>query len=564
MLLLVGVAFVAGLVTAISPCVLPVLPIVFAGGATGSHRRPYAIVAGLVASFTAFTLAATALVGALGIPDDLLRNIAVGIVLAIALSLLWPGLAGILEHPFRALGRRSPVDLGGGFLLGASLGLLFTPCAGPIIAAIATLAATERFSVDAVLVTLAYAAGAGLVLLAIAIMVRRGFALAPLRARAPTVRRVLGAVMVIAAVVMLLGYDTRLAANVPGYTKALQGLEESAAAQTRIRTLVGAPELDLKTSGRSIERLLGGIDADTSVELEDYGEAPDFQGIELWLNSPPLSLAGLRGKVVVIDFWTYSCVNCLRTLPHVTSWYETYRDDGLVVVGVHTPEFAFEREPANVRNAVRELGVTYPVALDNGYATWGVWGNLYWPAKYFVDRQGHVRYVHFGEGAYEESEQVIRTLLAEPGLPPAVSPGLPDLTPSGPQTPETYLGYERLTHYAGSQIRPHREGDYVLSEEIPLHGVAYGGRWTIEEERIVAGKDARLRLAYHARDVHLVLGTSGEAETAEVIVDGKRLGTVEVTDDRLYTLVDGSGEAGDHVLELRFSPGTEAYAFTFG
>jgi cytochrome c biogenesis protein CcdA len=239
MLLLVGVAFIAGLVTAISPCVLPVLPIVFAGGATGSHRRPYAIVAGLVASFSAFTLATTALVGALGIPDDLLRNIAIGIVLAMAFSLLAPGLAGILERPFRALGRRSPGDAGGGFLLGASLGLLFTPCAGPIIAAIATLAATERISVDAVLVTLAYAAGAGVVLLAIAIMVRRGFALAPLKARAPAVRRALGAVMAAAAVVMLLGYDTRLAANVPGYTKALQGLEESATAQTRIRTARG-------------------------------------------------------------------------------------------------------------------------------------------------------------------------------------------------------------------------------------------------------------------------------------------------------------------------------------
>jgi len=561
---LVGIAFIAGIVTAISPCVLPVLPIVFAGSATGTRRQPYAVVAGLVASFTAFTLATTALVRALGLPDDLLRNIAIGVVMAMALALVFPRLAAIFERPFLGLGHRRPADVGGGFVLGLSLGLLFTPCAGPVIATIATLAATQRFSVDAVFVTLAYALGAGAVLLPLAIAARRGLALRPLKARAPVVRRALGVVIAGAAVVMILGYDARLAAQVPGYTHALQGLEESAGAQTRLLKLRGAAPIVLAANGRSIEQTLSALappPPSPAVELEDYGEAPDFRHVTLWLNSRPLTLAELRGKVVLIDFWTYSCVNCLRTLPHVKAWWDAYRGEGLVVVGIHTPEFRFEHDPGNVRRAVRELGVTYPVALDNDYETWNAWGNLYWPAKYFVDRQGHVRYAHFGEGEYDRSEQVIRQLLAEPGLPAAVSPAIADQTPTGPTTPETYLGYERLANYAGSPIVPGRESEYELPASLAEDDVAYGGPWTVEKERIVAGPGASLRLHYRAQAVYLVLGGTGKVE---VLVDGKALRTVRVTADKLYTLVEATGKAADHLLELRFSPGVEAYAFTFG
>jgi cytochrome c biogenesis protein CcdA/thiol-disulfide isomerase/thioredoxin len=549
--LLLGIAVLAGMVTAVSPCVLPVLPIVFAGGVTGSERRPFAIVGGLVVSFTVFTLTATALLGALGLPDDLLRSIAIGVVLVLGVSLVWPRLGDLLGRPFARLGRARWGDVGGGFLLGASLGLLFTPCAGPVIAAVATLAASRHWSVEAFALTLAYAAGAGIVLLALALAVRRGLSLGALRSRAPAIRRGLGAVVVGAAVLMILGLDTRLASNVPGYTKALQGLEESAAAGSRIERLVGAgPEPG------------GGV---VEGELRDFGEAPDFVGIERWLNSEPLSLAGLRGKVVVIDFWTYSCVNCLRTLPFLRRWYETYRDDGLVIVGVHTPEFAFERDADNVRDAVSDLGIDYPVALDSGYETWNRWGNRYWPAKYFVDRAGHVRWAHFGEGEYETSEQVIRALLAEPGLPPPVSSTIRDRTPTRPQTPETYLGYERLTSYVGSPIRPHRRAAYELPDVVPLNGIAYGGELTIDEERIVAGREARVRLVYVGPSVHLVLGTSTGPKEVQVVLDGAHVGTVTVTEDRLYTLAetpDDGGAAHDLLLEL--DPGTEAYAFTFG
>jgi cytochrome c biogenesis protein CcdA/thiol-disulfide isomerase/thioredoxin len=545
MLLLVGIAFLAGVVTAISPCVLPVLPIVLAGGASGGDRSPYAIVAGLVASFTVFTLTAASLLSALGLPDDLLRTFAIGVVVLVGLSLVLPPFEDLLSRPFRTIARRPPGGAGRGFLLGVSLGLLFTPCAGPVIGAVATVAATRSLSLEAVAVTLAYGLGAGLVLLGVAICARRGMSLRSVRAHAPVLRRALGATIVAVAVLMALGIDKKLQTRVPAYTRALQTFEESAAAQDRLKRLVGHGTLALQ------ER------------LDDYGPAPEFRGIDLWLNSPPLTMAHLRGKVVVVDFWTYSCINCLRTLPYVKAWYEAYRDDGLVVVGVHTPEFAFERVPANVRRAVDDLGIEYPVALDNGSGTWTAWLNQYWPAKYIVDRFGHLRYAHFGEGEYAETERVIRRLLDEDGAG-LVSESIEDETPTGEQTPETYLGYGRLDRFVGRRLVPDREALYAIPHRLPQNGVACGGRWTVSKERIVAGDGARLRLAFRAQDVFLVLGRSGRAGTVDVTLDGHRVRTVRVTAYDLYPLVHVPGEKGDHVLDLGFSPGTEAYAFTFG
>ncbi|HXV34064.1 MAG TPA: cytochrome c biogenesis protein DipZ [Gaiellaceae bacterium] len=546
MLLLLGVAFVAGIVTAISPCVLPVLPLVLAGGATGGPRRPFAVIAGLVVSFTVFSLTAAALLTALGLPDDLLRNLAIGVVVIVGLALVWPRLGDLLGRPFYVLARRNPGDTGGGFVLGLSLGLLFTPCAGPVIAAVATVAATKDLTLSAFLITLAYGLGAGVVLLGVALAARRGMSFGPVRAHAPAIRRALGVAVLAVAVLMIYGVDTRLQTQVPEYTRALQALEESAAAEGELEDLVGGPGLAEEE------------------QLDDFGVAPEFQGIEGWINSEPLTLEKLRGKVVLIDFWTYSCINCLRTLPHLRAWDQTYRDNGLVIVGVHTPEFAFEREPENVRRAVRDHGIEYPVALDPDYATWQAWLNRYWPAKYFIDRRGHLRYAHFGEGDYEESERVIRQLLAEDGDGMLVSEEIEDQTPEGPQTPESYLGYERIDRFVGSRIEPDREAEYTIPQFVPQHGLAYGGRWTVEAERIVAGEDARLRLNFTGSNVFLVLGTAGGEKKVEVTLDGEPVGTVTVTQDDLYTLARIPGEKRDHVLDLSFSPGTEAYAFTFG
>jgi thiol-disulfide isomerase/thioredoxin len=364
------------------------------------------------------------------------------------------------------------------------------------------------------------------------------------RAQARLVRRAAGVLVAAAAVAIALGVDRELQTAIPGYTESLQErFERSPAAQRELGDLTGAREP--KATG------------DAAGALEDYGPAPEFRGIAGWLNSEPLTLQGLRGRVVLIDFWTYSCINCLRTLPYIREWDDRYRAAGLTIVGVHTPEFAFERVESNVRENVRELALRYPVALDNGFGTWQAWHNQYWPAKYLIDRNGHVRYFHFGEGEYAETEEAIRTLLGD-GAPPAS--GLADDSPRGLVTPESYLGYERLARNGGEAVSRDTERSYRLPAKLLENELAYGGRWKVEHERAVAGRGARLRLDYRARNVYLVLTGAG---SVRVLVDGKPERVVRVAGDRLYPLVERP-EIGDHLLELHVGPGVAGYAFTFG
>ena len=541
MLLLLGIGFVAGVITALSPCVLPVLPIVLAGGATG--RRPLAIIAGIVVSFTVFTLFAAWLLDLVGLPDDFLRDLAIALLFLVALTLLWPRIGGLLARPLQFLTRRRAGDLGGGFLLGASLGLVFVPCAGPVLAAVTVIAANREVGLEGVLLTLSYAAGAAVPMLAIALLGQR--AAGRLKARAETIRRTAGVLVGVAALAIAFGLDRELQTAVPGYTESLQErFERSASAQRELEDLTGAREPRPVSGGES--------------SLEDYGPAPDFRGISRWLNSQPLTLEGLRGNVVLIDFWTYSCINCLRTLPYIKEWDRRYRELGLTIVGVHAPEFAFERVESNVRENAGALGLEYPIALDNDFDTWQAWHNQYWPAKYLIDRDGHVRYFHFGEGEYAETEEAIRELLGT-GLPRASNPREAE-SDGLLVTPETYLGYERLARYGGEKVAPGEEQAYRLPARLYASEFAFGGNWKVEDERAVAGDDARLRLSYRAHDVFLVLSGIG---AVDVLVDGKRERRVQVRGDRLYTLVDRV-EGGEHLLELRVGRGVAAYAFTFG
>ena len=549
MIVLLGIGFVAGIVTAISPCVLPVLPVIFAGSASGGRRRPFAIVAGLVVSFTVFLLVGTWILDELGLPQDFLRNVAIGLLFLMAALLIVPQLGELVERPLAGLSRRPSSDLGGGFVLGLSLGLVFVPCAGPVLATVTVVAATHDVSAESVFLTLAYAVGAAIPMLLIGILGRRAVdRFAAMRAHARSVRAALGVVIAATALLIVFNVDRRFQTAVPGYTNALQNhIEDTAYAKKRLA----------KLSGRAPTA------ADTE-NLDDYGPAPDFQGISQWLNTPkgqPLSLQKLRGKVVLVDFWTYSCINCLRTLPHLKAWYRTYAPKGLVVVGVHTPEFAFEHVPSNVRNAARDLGVRYPVAIDNDYGTWTAYQNQYWPAEYLLDKRGHIRHAHFGEGKYEETERIIRQLLSERGNKLPVASRLADPTPQGLFTPETYLGFQRLDRYAGSKIAMGVETTYHFPPGLPTSNLAYGGRWRVEAERIVSGENARLRLHFLARNVYLVLGGKGHVE---VLVDGAHVRTVPVSGiSRLYTLLRGSS-VREGILELRFTAGISAYAFTFG
>jgi cytochrome c biogenesis protein CcdA/thiol-disulfide isomerase/thioredoxin len=551
-LLLLGIGFVAGLVTAISPCVLPVLPLVLGGGATGGRRKPYAIVAGLVTTFTLFTLFATALLDAVGLPKDFLRNLSLVLLLLLAAGLLFPQVGYLLERPFyRFTRRRQTDDLGGGFLLGASLGLVFVPCAGPVLAAVTVKAAENEVSPRVFALMLAYALGAALPMLAIAVGGQRASERTRfLRAHAQGLRRAAGLVFAVVALAIALDLDRPLQTALPGYTASLQRVfEQNSYSKDRLADLRG---------GRAPAQ-----SSSETAALKDYGQAPDFIGISHWLNTPGdkgLTMSDLRGRVVLVDFWTYSCINCLRTLPYLNAWYRTYHSKGLVIVGVHTPEFAFEHELSNVRKATRQLAVKYPVALDNGYDTWNAYGNQYWPAEYFVDRRGHVRYTHFGEGAYDTKERLIRKLLGERSDAMPVASRLTDQTPQDALTPESYLGYSRVDRLVGDRLVPNRFAPYTLPPALQLHQLAYAGTWKVESERIVAGLSARLRLRFHARKVFLVLGGKGRVQ---VYFDGKHRGSVAVTQDRLYTLLR-LPRARTGLLDLWFTPGVEAYAFTFG
>src|ERR1035438_1861346 len=409
-LLLVG--FVAGLITGISPCILPVLPVVLVAGATAtapsSRRwRSVAVVAGLVASFSVITLIGTTVLSAIGLPQDLLRDAGLVVLGLCGLGLLVPAIGEILERPFFRLRGPQPTTARGGLVLGLGLGAVFVPCAGPVLAAITVIGATNHLSFTGLLLTVAFAAGAGVPLLAVALAGDAAIdRIRALRDGARGVRIVGGAVLIVMTLAIGLNVTDGLQQDVTGYTNALQkSVEGGKTVKTQLQNLTKGG-----TGNGSLESCT------VSATLENCGLAPDFQDITAWLNTAggaPLTLQSLRGRVVLVDFWTYSCINCQRTIPHVEAWYNRYSADGLVVVGVHTPEFAFEHVVSNVQSAVRQFGVTYPVAIDSNYSTWSAYNNAYWPAEYLIDASGHVRHEDFGEGQYTQTETLIRQLLAD-------------------------------------------------------------------------------------------------------------------------------------------------------
>ncbi|HVV58765.1 MAG TPA: cytochrome c biogenesis protein DipZ [Gaiellaceae bacterium] len=541
MILLIGIGLVAGVATAVSPCVLPVLPLLLAGGASG--RKPLRIVAGLVLSFSVFTLFATWILDHLGLPDDTLRNLAIAFLFVMAAVLLVPQAGLLVERGLAFFSRLRPADAGGGYFLGVSLGLVFVPCAGPFLGALSAAAAHESFGVRTIVATLAYALGAAVPMLVIAY---GGRELATrIRQHAPSVRLASGAVIAVVALGLVFHVDDHLTQVRWPWTSYVQDhVEASKSSEKQLARLRGekAPPKPVATATKG---------------LPDYGAAPPLTAGGAWINTKPLTLAQLRGKVVLVDFWTYSCINCLRTLPHLKAWYATYRKDGLVILGVHTPEFAFEHETSNVEAAVKRLGIAYPVMQDNDYKTWDAYSNQYWPAEYLIDKTGRIRHTHFGEGEYGQTEQLIRQLLDAKG---ARAPHVADTTPDELMTPETYLGYERLSDYVGSKLHPDELAGYTLPSSVPDNGVAYGGQWKVGGQAAVAGRGARLQLHFQAKDVYIVLGGHG---TVQALVDGKPERTLDVNAYRLYTVRQSSKQA-DALLELRFSPGVQAYSFTFG
>ena len=570
MALLVLFAFVAGAGTAVSPCVLPVLPAVLSAGATGGRRRPFGVVLGLAATFTVTIVGFGALVDGVGLGDSALRTLAAVVLLGFGLALVVPRLGALVEAPLSRLPRLGPRGRGDGFrsgvVVGAALGFAYAPCAGPILAAVITVGAASGRTVP---IALAYAAGAACVLLALALGGRRVAGRIRRAGRGPAVQRVVGVVMILTAVAVAADLDVRfqtaLASSFPSVVVNPTGaFERAEAVERRLADLRGPPRFAAHNGAERLPAL---------------GRAPEFAGTQRWFNTPgdrPLTLAGLRGKVVLVDFWTYTCINCLRTLPYVKAWSERYRRDGLVVVGVHTPEFQFEHDAGNVATAVRQNRIAYPVAQDNEYATWDAWGNQAWPSKYLVDARGKVRYAHIGEGAYAETEAAIRALLVEAG---AERLGEGVRVPAGEaawrlRTPETYLGAARARNFVAAP-RPGVHHYPRVGGRLERHAFALMGRWRVDDESAEAVANARLDARVLGKSVYVVLGSRGDRRRhVRVLLDGKsikpkeagadvRHGRLTVSGQRLYRLV-AVPLAGEHRLSLRFDPGVTGFAFTFG
>lgn len=647
LLTLALIGLVGGLVTGISPCILPVLPVVLVAGATGSSgaagprgaaspvrkrprvaadgppsasgtaaglpgfgvlpmpdflrstgtsataaaggggagtttatldgprpgdeptatrarrsARPYLVVAGLVTSFTLVTLLGSVVLSVLGLPQDLLRWTGIVVLAVIGLGLLVPRLEAVLERPFARLApRNAPASSRGGFVLGLGLGAVYVPCAGPVLAAITVAGASGNVGPGTVVLTVAFALGAAAPLLAVALAGRRASErVKAFRSHLRAVRAVGGALMIALALALSFNLTDAIQRALPGYTDRLQ---EQIAADPRVQR-----ELDLgglvTAENEGLSRCTDGAE-----ELEECGPAPAIRGIDTWLNTPdgaPVDLAEQRGKVVLLDFWAYSCINCQRSVPHVVAWDEAYRDAGLVVVGVHTPEYAFEKETRNVVDGARRFGIEYPVAQDNAYATWTAYRNRYWPAAYLVDADGQVRHVSQGEGNYDATESMIRELLvaADPdvALPPRTQ--VDDATPQEDVTPETFLSVAKRSNVAGEYVQGAHT--YTLPADQGPDTVALGGTWTTDFQGADAGADAVLRLRYHAAVVQTVLGGTGEVGFVVRDARGRVVdrGTVDVSGaPRSYPVVDGDAVA-DGTVEVDVPEGVTVYSFTFG
>ena len=574
---IVVLSYLAGMLTILSPCILPVLPFVFARADRPFLTSGLPTLAGMALTFAAVaTLAAVG--GGWAVEANRWgRDAALALLALFGVLLLLPGLAERLTRPLVAAGARlsEQTDGRGGIvaslLLGVATGLLWAPCAGPILGLLLTGAALGGAGIGTTLLLLAYAAGAATSLAAALLLGGRVFRLMKRSLGiGEGVKRALGVLVLAGVAAIALGLDTGLLTRLS--TAGTSALEQKLL--DRFAPTAAVPDAAMTAMP-------------VAATLPVEGTLPPLTGATLWLNSPPLTAEGLRGKVVLVDFWTYSCINCLRTLPHVKAWAERYKDAGLVVIGVHAPEFAFEKDEGNVRRAVRDLGITYPVALDNDYALWRAFANHYWPAHYFIDAQGRIRFHHFGEGDEERSEAVIRQLLAEAGHPTAAAPAT--LKAAGiqapadfeaVQSPETYIGYQRAANFAcdGGAVRDQSHA-YTAPMALPLNGWALAGTWSVGPEAAAEGEaGTRLLFRFHARDLHLVLGPGGDGKPVRFRVrldgaapgddhgaDADADGAGTITGQRLYQLIRQTTPTRDRTFEIEFlGPGAQAFAFTFG
>jgi cytochrome c biogenesis protein CcdA/thiol-disulfide isomerase/thioredoxin len=602
-MILLIVSYLGGVLTILSPCILPVLPFVFARADQPFVKSGLPLLIGMALTFAAVaTLAAVG--GGWAVEANRYGRIAALILLALfGVTLLIPEIANRMTRPLVALGARLSQTAADGtraggsivpsFFFGIATGLLWAPCAGPILGLVLTGAALQGANARTSLLLLAYAAGAATSLAAALLIGGRLFtAMKRSLGAGEWIRRVLGVAVLAGVAAIALGLDT-------GFLNQLSAAPTAAIEQTLVDKTRAKPEVPMSSvamNGSSDMMMSGAMtganlmrgSATSAAALPVEGQLPSLAGAVAWLNSPPLTAQALRGKVVLVDFWTYSCINCLRTIPYVRAWADKYRSQGLVVIGVHAPEFAFEKDIDNVRRAIGELKIDYPIAIDNDYAIWNGFNNEYWPAHYFIDAEGRIRHHHFGEGDYAESEKIIQQLLAEAGRT-GVTGNLVKVSAGGTEaaadmadvrSPETYVGYERAENFASTDRAaadaPHV---YALGPQLALNQWGLTGDWTIMAERAVLnGADGWITYRFHARDLHLVLGpgSDGKPVRFRILIDGKApdnehgadvdaQGDGTVTEHRLYQLVRQSGAIADRTFEIQFlDPGVQSFAFTFG
>ena len=580
MIVLYGVAFLSGLFTILAPCIWPLLPIVLADVTQSkSKRRPLGITAGVAVSYAFFTLAISALESTLGLNPNVLRKFAVVVLLVIGVLMIIPALSRRMEASisrlsgrFGGMGKNQRSDFGGGFITGVVLGIVWTPCSGPILASVAVLAGSNKVSIQTVIVTLFYVAGLSIPLFGFAVGGQRLLAKSRFMSKhTGRIQIISGFVMIVTAIAIYTNYDKTLEAKLlsvaPSYTNALTSIERTSSVTKALAKLKGSKLIPSSANSNS-----AGL-------FNENLAAPEIRGISTWLNgSGPETLASLKGKVVLVDFWTYSCINCLRTLPHLKAWYNKYHSSGFEVIGVHSPEFAFEKDAGNVSSAIKRLGIPYPVALDNKFATWNAYNNEYWPAEYLIDASGKIRRTEFGEGHYAETEQAIRTLLISAGNKVTVKPSdLPDTAPQTQVTPETYFGSNRSQY--GYTAPNYPNGTFTIPQQksVPADHYAFGGTWTITPEYAQASKGATITEHFGATKVFMILkpAASGTSEVA-VTYNGKPLtgslagsdvvnGIIKVSSDRLYNIFDSGAVSSNGTLQFTFlNNAIEAFTFTFG
>ncbi len=588
MLLLLAFALIAGAGTGLTPCVLPVLPALLAASSTGGRRRPLAIVIGLTGTLTLTVVGVASLIDQLGFGDQFLRDLAIAVMVLFGLSLIVPALKDALERPLARLSRFGPRSKGEGIWsglgVGAALGVVCAPCAGPILGAIISVSATQGTSAGLVAVAVAFGLGLGFTLFLIALGGRRVLSRIQRTGRGLGLQRALGIVMLLTAFALSQQYDVRistaLASSFPSFlTSPTDGLQNSGAIKAQLNGVRGQAKYD-SSRATGAQRRAGAAVAIPGVKtppLPDLGPAPEFTATQRWFNTPggrPVPLRSLRGRVVLVDFWTYTCINCIRTFPYLKALDAKYRKAGLTIVGVHTPEFSFEHNAENVSAAIQQSGLRYPVVQDNNYGTFMAYGNQYWPADYLIDAQGHVRYTHFGEGDYPQGEAAVRALLAQAGGnvgTPANARGQQVDTQAA--TPETYLGSSKAQGFVPSAPRAGVRR-YRAVAKPPLSRFSYGGTWRVSGESGTAVADSSITATVQAQKVFLVLGSAAGPRRVRVFLDGRPIsrrdagpdvhhGVLTVRRQRLYRLVSLPAAKRSR-LRLDADPGLSAFAFTFG